>query len=48
MPKNREDLWEILQEEWANIDVNKYQNLVNSIPHRVAAVIKSKGHPTKY
>jgi transposase len=48
LPKNREDLWEILQEEWSNLDVNKYQNLVDSMPCRVAAVIKSKGHPTKY
>lgn len=48
LPKNREDLWEILQEEWLNIDINKYQNLVDSMPRRIAAVIQSKGHPTKY
>ena len=38
----------LFQEEWLNIDIDKYQNLVNSMPRRVAAVIKSKGHPTKY
>ena len=48
LPKNRENLWEILQEEWSNIDISKCQNLVDSMPHRVAAVINSKGHPTKY
>lgn len=48
LPKNREELWEILQEEWYNIEVDKYQNLVSSMPRRVAAVIASKGHPTKY
>ena len=48
LPKSRENLWEILQEEWSNIDINKYQNLVDSMPRRISAVIKSKGHPTKY
>lgn len=48
LPKNRENLWEILQEEWSNIDISKCQNLVDSMPRRVAAVINSKGHPTKY
>ncbi|GBB83298.1 hypothetical protein RclHR1_10020002 [Rhizophagus clarus] len=48
LPKNKEHLWEILQEEWLNIDANKYQNLVNSMPHRIVAVIESKGYPTKY
>ncbi len=32
LPKNREDLWEILQEEWLNIDINRFQNLVDSMP----------------
>jgi len=48
LPKNRENLWEILQEEWSNIDINKYQNLVDSMPRRISAVIANKGHPTKY
>lgn len=48
LPKNREDLWQILQEEWSKINASKYQNLVSSLPRRVAAVIKNKGHPTKY
>ena len=48
LPKNRKNLWEILQEKWSNIEVNKYQNLVNSMPHRISAVINNKGYPTKY
>ena len=48
LPKNPNDLWEILQEEWLKLDVNKYKNLVDSMPRRIDAVITSKGNPTKY
>ncbi|GET52987.1 IS630 family transposase [Rhizophagus irregularis DAOM 181602=DAOM 197198] len=48
LPKNRENLWEILQEEWLNIEADKYQNLISSMPRRISAVINSKGYPTKY
>jgi len=48
LPKNKEELWEILQTEWHNINASIYQNLVNSMPNRIAAVIQSKGNPTKY
>lgn len=48
LPQNKEELWQILQKEWHNIDISVYQNLVDSMPRRVAAVIKSKGYPTKY
>jgi transposase len=48
LPKNRENLWQILQETWSNIEINKYQNLIDSMPRRVASVINSKGHPTRY
>ena len=48
LPKNRKDLWQILQEEWSNIEISKCQNLVNSMPRQVAAVIDSKGNPTRY
>ncbi|PKY43255.1 hypothetical protein RhiirA4_457207 [Rhizophagus irregularis] len=30
LPKNRNELWVILQEEWLNIEVDKYQKLTNS------------------
>ena len=48
LPKNWEELWQALQEEWINLDENKYKNLVDSMPRRIAAVIASKGNPTKY
>ena len=50
LPRNKEELWQKLQKEWHNIDVSVYQNLVDSMPRRIAAVIKSKGYlyPTKY
>ena len=48
LPKNQDDLWKILQEEWLNLDEKIYKNLVDSIPRRVAAVIENKGDPTKY
>ena len=48
LPKNPNDLWEILQEKWLKLDVNKYKNLVDSMPHRIEAVIINKGNPTKY
>lgn len=48
LPKNPDNLWEILQEEWLKIDENKYKNLVDSMPRRIEAVIINKGNPTKY
>lgn len=48
LPKNREELWSVLQEEWGKIEIHKLQNLVNSMPNRIKAVLNSKGNPTKY
>jgi transposase len=48
LPKNKNDLWHILQEEWLKLHENIYKNLVDSMPHRIAAVITNKGNPTKY
>ena len=48
LPKNKEELWQILQEEWSQINNNVIQSLVDSMPRRVTAVIDNKGHPTKY
>jgi len=48
LPKNKEELWQILQEEWSQIDNSVIQSLVDSMPRRVTAVIESKGNPTKY
>jgi transposase len=48
LPKNKDNLWEILQEEWSKLDEDIYKNLVDSMPRRIAAVIDNKGNPTKY
>jgi hypothetical protein len=46
--KNKDDLFTDLSSEWNNLPVSLLQNLVHSMPRRLAAVIKSKGFPTKY
>lgn len=47
-PKNKNELIVILKEEWSKIENNYLEKLVNSMPHRVEAVIESKGNPTCY
>ena len=48
LPKNKEELWQILQKEWVKLEKDMYKNLVDSMPRRIAAVIENKGYPTKY
>ena len=48
LPKNQDNLWQILQEEWSKLDIDICKNLVDSMPRRIAAVINNKGNPTKY
>lgn len=45
---NKKDLEAALKDEWAKIDPSVCRNLVESMPKRLNAVIKSKGFPTKY
>ena len=47
-PKGMLELWERVEVEWNKIDAEVCQNLVESMPRRVAAVLKAKGGPTKY
>ena len=42
------ELWERVQEEWDKIPVEVCQNLIESMPRRLAAVVKAKGGYTKY
>jgi len=48
LPKNQDDLWQILQNEWLKLDESIYKNLIDSMLHHIAAVIENKGNPTKY
>jgi len=41
-------LWDRLEVEWNAIPPEVCQNLIESMPRRVAAVIRAKGGPTKY
>ena len=47
-PKNEEELFQILQNQWKNISGELLQSLVESMPRRCKAVIKSRGFTTKY
>jgi transposase len=47
-PKGILELWERVEEEWNKIDAEVCQNLIESMPRRVAAVLKAKGGYTKY
>ena len=48
LPKNKKELVNVLQEEWSKIEPEVLENLVESIPRRVKAVIEAKGCPTRY
>ena len=42
------ELWERVEKEWNKIQPEVVQNLIESMPRRVAAVVKAKGGYTKY
>jgi hypothetical protein len=41
-------LEDVLQEEWYKITLETVQNLCESIPRRIAAVLKAEGGPIPY
>jgi hypothetical protein len=47
-PSGMLELWERVEEEWNKIGAEVCQNLIESMPRRVAAVLKAKGGHTKY
>ncbi len=47
-PKGVHELWERVVEEWNKIPPETCQNLIESMPKRIKAVIKAKGGHTKY
>ena len=46
--KNKQELMNILEDEWYKLEPEKLTKLIDSMPRRVRAVINSKGNPTKY
>lgn len=48
LPKNREELWLALKEEWESIDQEVIAKLYSSMPKRVRDLLKAKGGATDY
>jgi transposase len=47
-PRSIQELWERVQKEWDKIPASVYQNLIESMPRRIQAVLEAKGGYTKY
>ena len=47
-PKGVYELWERVVKEWNEIPPEVCQNLIESMPRRIKAVIRAKGGHTKY
>jgi hypothetical protein len=43
-----QELWDHFQEEWDRIEPSVCQNLIESMPRRIEAVLRAKGGYTKY
>lgn len=48
LPRSLEELWQALQEEWAKFPQHSLDKLFESMPRRVAALLKARGSWTKY
>lgn len=48
LPRNLDELWVALQEEWEKLDLKYIETLYDSIPRRLEAVKKAEGGYTKY
>ena len=47
-PKNKSELLAAFKEEWYQLEPERLLKLVESMPRRIKAVVKSKGYPTPY
>lgn len=47
-PASTHELWSRFVAEWRAIPTERCQNLISSMPRRIAAVLTAKGGPTKY
>lgn len=48
LPRNKDEMWAALQEEWYNFPKERLDKLYESLPRRVAALKTAKGGHTKY
>ncbi|CAH1760180.1 1387_t:CDS:2 [Entrophospora sp. SA101] len=48
LPKSKQELINVIQEEWGKISIETLDCLILSLPDRAKAVIKAKGGHTKY
>lgn len=46
--KNRQEKMNLLKKKWEEIPQSRIDALIDSMPHRIEAVIKARGFPTKY
>ncbi|KAI0997809.1 hypothetical protein K3495_g10379 [Podosphaera aphanis] len=47
-PKGVGELWERIKNEWSKIPLSSCQNLIESMPRRIEAVVAAKGGNTRY
>jgi hypothetical protein len=47
-PKGVYELWERVEVEWNEVAAETCQNLIESMPRRIKAVIRANGGHTKY
>ncbi|GBM32219.1 hypothetical protein AVEN_131608-1 [Araneus ventricosus] len=47
-PRTPMDLWTVLKDEWCELPPRYLQTLVESMLHRVAALLCVRGGPTRY
>lgn len=47
-PISQAELWQRCEAEWENISKEECRNLIESLPRRLAAVVRAKGGYTKY
>ena len=48
LPKSVHELWERVEKEWEAIPIEECRKLIESMPRRIAAVLRAKGGYTKY
>jgi hypothetical protein len=46
--RTREELIQVVMEEWEKLDMEIVNSLIDSMPRRMKAVIEARGGPTKY